>query len=71
MKTFTIECVTLEELCQFNQLDLDAVFEEVSYSMISFGHNADTLLKRSQLESILEHKLVWDGSDDILISLGC
>lgn len=71
MKTFTIECVSLEDLCEFNQLDVDAVFEEVGNSPISFGNNADTLLTKTQLEHILEHKLYWEGSEDILISLGC
>jgi len=71
MKTFTIECVTLETVCEFNKLDIEPVFERVSNSDISFGTNADTLLTRSDLEDILEHKLDWEGSEDILISLGC
>ena len=71
MKTFTIECVTLEVLCEFNKLDIEAVFEEVNHSEISFGNNADTLLTKTQLEHILEHRLDWEGSEDILISLGC
>jgi hypothetical protein len=71
MKTFTIECVSLEALCEFNKLDIDAVFEAVSNSDISFGTNTDTLLTRSDLEDILEHKMEWEGSEDILISLGC
>ena len=71
MKTFTIECVSLEDLCEFNQLDVETVFEEVGDSPISFGNNADTLLTKTQLEYILEHKLDWEGSEDILISLGC
>jgi len=71
MKTFTIECVTLEALCEFNKLDIEAVYEMVGDSDISFGTNADTLLTRSDLEDILEHKLAWEGSEDILISLGC
>lgn len=71
MKTFTIECVALEVLCEFNKLDIEEVFEEISNSMISFGHNADTLLTKAQLEYILEYGLDWEGSEDILISLGC
>ena len=71
MKTFKIECVSLEALCEFNQLDIEAVFETVGDSDISFGTNADTLLTKIQLEHILEHRLDWEGSEDILISLGC
>ena len=70
MKTFTIKCVTLETVCEFNKLDIEAVFERVSNSEISFGNNGDTLLTRYQLESILELKLDWD-LQDIFISLGC
>ena len=71
MKTFTIECVSLEALCEFNRLDIEAVFEAVGDSDISFGTNAETLLTKIQLEHILEHRLDWEGSEDILISLGC
>ena len=71
MKTFTIECVSLEALCEFNKLDIEAVLEAISDSFVSFGENADTLLTRSDLEGILEHKLEWEGSKNILISLGC
>ena len=71
MKTFTIECVSLEALCEFNRLDIEAVFQQVENSDISFGTNADTLLTKGQLESILKHELAWEGSEDILISLGC
>ena len=73
MKTFTIKCVALEALCEFNKLDVDTVWEEISDSPISFGNNADTLLTKSQLEYILgrELDLGWEGSEDILISLGC
>jgi len=71
MKTFTIKCVTLETLCEFNKLDLDTVWEEVRDSPISFGNNADTLLTKSQLEYILGRKLDWEESEDTLISLGC
>ena len=71
MKTFTIKCVTLETVCEFNKLDIEAVFGEVNHSEISFGNNADTLLTKGQLESILDRELDWEGSEDILISLGC
>ena len=71
MKTFTIECVALEDLCEFNQLDIETVFEEIGDSSISFGNNTDTLLTKGQLEYILGRKLYWEGSEDILISLGC
>ena len=70
MKTFTIKCVTLETVCEFNKLDIEAVFERVNNSEISFGNNGDTLLTRTQLECILECKLDWD-LQDIFISLGC
>ena len=70
MKTFTIKCVTLETVCEFNKLDIEAVFERLNDSEISFGNNGDTLLTRTQLECILEHKLDWD-LQDIFISLGC
>ena len=70
MRTFTIECVTLETVCEFNKLDIEAVFERVNNSEISFGNNGDTLLTRTQLECILERKLDWD-LQDIFISLGC
>jgi hypoxanthine-guanine phosphoribosyltransferase len=70
MKTFTIECVTLETLCEFNKLDIEAVFDKVNSSDISFGNNADTLLTKTQLEYILGYGLDWKGSEDILVSLG-
>jgi hypothetical protein len=44
MKTFTIECVTLEAFCEFNKLDIEPVFEKVRNSDISFGTNDDTLI---------------------------
>jgi hypothetical protein len=71
MRTFTIECVTLEDLCELNKLDCHDVSDMVSNSYISFGMNGDTLLTRAQLEHIIEQKLLWEGSEDILISLGC
>ena len=71
MKTFTIECVELEDVCELNKLDFHDVSDIISNSYISFGMNADTLLTRAQLEHILEQKLLWEGSADILISLGC
>jgi hypothetical protein len=70
MKTFTIECVTLETVCEFNKLDIEAVFERLNDSEISFGNNGDTLLTRTQLQCILGHELDWD-LQDIFISLGC
>ena len=71
MKTFTIECVELEVLCELNKLDCHDVSDMISDSYISFGMNADTLLTKGQLESILDRELDWEGSEEILISLGC
>ena len=71
MKTFTIECVELEVVCELNKLDYHDVSDMISDSYISFGMNADTLLTKGQLESILDRELDWEGSEDILISLGC
>ena len=71
MKTFTIECVSLEALCEFNRLDIETVWTELELSNISFGTNADTLLTKIQLERILQRRLRWEGSEDIRISLGC
>ena len=71
MKTFTIECVELEVLCELNKLDYHDVSDMISNSYISFVMNGDTLLFRAQLEHIIEQKLLWEGSEDILISLGC
>ena len=71
MKTFTIECVPLEALCEFNRLDVETVWTELELSTISFGTNADTLLTKIQLERILQRRLRWEGSEDIRISLGC
>ena len=71
MKTFTIECVSLEALCEFNRLDIETVWTELELSTISFGTNADTLLTKIQLERILQRRLRWEGSEDIRISLGC
>ena len=71
MKTFTIECVALEALCEFNRLDIETVWTELELSTISFGTNADTLLTKIQLERILQRRLRWEGSEDIRISLGC
>jgi hypothetical protein len=71
MRTFTIECVELEGVCELNKLDYHDVSDMISDSYISFGMNADTLLTRAQLEHIIKQKLLWEGSEDILISLGC
>ena len=71
MKTFTIECIALEALCEFNRLDIETVWTELELSDISFGTNADTLLTKIQLERILQRRLRWEGSEDIRISLGC
>ena len=71
MKTFTIECVELEVVCELNKLDYHDVSDMISDSYISFGMNGDTLLTRAQLEHIIEQKLLWEGTEDVLISLGC
>ena len=71
MRTFTIECVELEGVCELNKLDYHDVSDMISNSYISFGMNGDTLLTRAQLEHIIKQKLLWEGTEDTLISLGC
>lgn len=78
MKSFTYECVTLQDFCEHNNLNYPAVIDAVSASDISFGTNYDTLIHAKQLEAILEDydmptdKLDYNGydTDKILISLG-
>lgn len=77
MKSFTYECVTLEDVCKHNKLDYQEIVQAVCDSDVSFGTNADTLMTRSMLQDIVynycEHstELDWADFDDrILISLG-
>lgn len=71
MKSFTHECLTLKDVCEYNQLDYDEVLQDISNSDISFGTNADTLIHGYWLNAILGIDLSFDGfDDDILISLG-
>jgi len=77
MKSFTYECVTLEDICKHNHLNHAEIMDAVSNSDVSFGTNADTLMTRSMLQDIVDDwfdnptQLDWCGYDDrILISLG-
>lgn len=71
MKSFTHECLTLFDVCEYNELDYDSVLSMISDSDVSFGTNADTLIHGYWLNAILGRDLSFDGfDDDILISLG-
>ena len=71
MKSFTHECLTLFDVCEYNKLDYDSVLSMISDSDVSFGTNADTLIHGYTLNAILNRDLGFDGfDDDILISLG-
>jgi hypothetical protein len=78
MKSFTYECVTLEDVCKHNKLDYAEIIQAVCDSDVSFGNNADTLMTRSMVQDIVDDcyedisvQLDWAGFDDrILISLG-
>ena len=71
MKSFNHECLTLFDVCEYNELDYDSVLEMISDSDVSFGTNADTLVHGYRLNAILNRDLSFDGfDDDILISLG-
>ena len=71
MKSFTHECLTLFDVCEYNELDYDSVLSMISDSDVSFGTNADTLIYGYTLNAILGRDLSFDGfDDDILISLG-
>ena len=64
------------DVCNHNGLNYSDVIEYVSQSDISFGTNEDTLMSRSQLQSIIDDnmdnvELDWARLDDtVLISLG-
>jgi len=71
MKTFTIECVTLEAFCEFNKLDIEAVFEKVRNSDISFGNNDDTLISYYAVCKMCGVRPLRDiMTDDLMVSLG-
>ena len=78
MKSFSYTCLDIRDVCEYNDLELDAVMTAICDSDISFGTNADTLISISQLETILEDaQIAIDGldynnhdEDDILIRLG-
>jgi|688.fasta_scaffold62954_11 hypothetical protein len=76
MIVYSHNYVTLMDVCKHNGLDYSDVIEYVSQSDISFGTNEDTLMSRSQLQSIIDDnmenvELDWGRLDDsVLISLG-
>jgi hypothetical protein len=79
MKSFTYKCVSIQDVCEYNCLDLGSVMDAISNSDISFGTNYDTLISPSQLENILDDAEITvgrldynnhDDDDTILISLG-
>jgi hypothetical protein len=79
MKSFTYKCVSIQDVCKHNCLDLGSVMDAISNSDISFGSNYDTLISTGQLENILDDaevnidRLDYDNHDDediVLISLG-
>lgn len=79
MKSFTYKCVSIQDVCKHNDLDLSNVMDAISNSDISFGNNYDTLISTNQLENILDDaemnvdRLDYNNHDDediILISLG-
>jgi len=71
MRSFTHECLALKDVCEYNNLDYDEVLQNLSNSDVSFGTNADTLVRGYWLNDNLGIDLSFDGFDDhILISLG-
>jgi hypothetical protein len=79
MIVYSHNYVTLMDVCNHNGLNYSVVIEYVSQSDISFGTNEDTLISRSQLQSIIDDnmdnvdnvELDWARLDDtVLISLG-
>jgi len=79
MQTFEYKCVTIAEVCDYNDLDLGVVMDAICSSDISFGTNYDTIITHTQLEDILENNgIQLDGLDydyhdadgPVLISLG-
>lgn len=76
MIVYSHNYVNIDDVCKHNGLDLDAVMEAICNSDVCFGTNEDTLISRSQLESILDDyfdnlELDWARLDDtVLISLG-
>jgi hypothetical protein len=79
MKSFTYKCVSIQDVCKHNCLDLGSVMDAISNSDISFGSNYDTLISTGQLENILDDaemnidRLDYDNHDDediVLISIG-
>lgn len=71
MTPFTVRCVSIEDVCALNGLDVGDVMEAVCGSDVCFGTNADTLMYTSQLERALGRTLDWGGLDDVYVSLGC
>ncbi len=77
MIVYSHNYVTLSDVCKHNDLDYTEVLDAVSNSDISFGTNEDTLMSRSQLQTIIDNYLEeevdldWAKLDDsVLISLG-
>lgn len=76
MLTYAHSYVTIYDVCKHNGLDPIAIMDAICNSDISFGTNADTLMNRNQLQSIIDDnfdnvELDWSGLDDtVLISLG-
>ena len=76
MRTFTITCVSLEEVTSEYGLDHFQVSEAISNSDVSFGTNDDTLISISRLSEILmdfdviENHLPIPPEGDIFVSLG-
>lgn len=71
MKPYTIRCVSIEDVCASNQLEVGDVMEAICGSDVCFGTNADTLMYMSQLEAALGRTLDWGGLEDVYVSLGC
>ena len=70
--------VRINDICDYNNLDVSKVIEAICESYVSFGNNADTLITQKQFQDILDNyfdgesvNVDWNGlNDSVLISLG-
>lgn len=73
LETFSVECVTIQDVIEHNDLDGDATIDTLLDSDISFGTNTDTLVAGDLLCRILDKDLDFGQLDKnkVLVSLGC
>lgn len=70
MKTFTVTCVSFYDFCNEYNISYELASDIVSNSDYSYGTNDDTLVKLSNLCSLLEIEVKKNHDPNLMVSLG-